>query len=324
MKLWRDTPKLLWSVDSDRPLRLIAGWSTGDTDAVELSAWLSKTLPVRVQVVAAVPPPSLWKSAGNSSSKKKRKKLREESDAFAKRVRSTLKSHVDEENWADDPARLLTSSSETSALINAVRDFSADLLVLGSRARQPKGSVFLTSLADTLLAAATVPVLVAPRNQKLSKKGITRVNYVFLGDGGFDHSAGIEHAAHLASRLGVPLRLLGMSPDSPSGSDFDVSVDAPSECAAWYESALSRLDIMRDSVCEFTADSPESPTVEVDVAVGSGWKQATRSVKWKKGDLVCLAFRRKNQLKHVLSGSPTTEFLRHSATPALIFPARAA
>ena len=324
MKLWRDTPELLWAVDSDSPLRLVAGWSTKDIDAVELSAWLSRTLPVSVQVVAAVPPPSLWKSAGSSSSKKLRKKFREESEAFSKRVRSTLKSHVDKENWADDPARLLASSSETSALLEAVRDFSADLLVLGSRAKQPKGSVFATSLADTLLAAATVPVLVAPRNPKLSKKGITRVNYVFLGDGGFDHSSGLEHAAHLASRLGVPIRLLGMSPDSPSGSDFDVSVDAPSECAAWYESALSQLDIMRDSVNEFTADAPQAPTVELDVAVGSGWKEATRSVKWKKGDLVCLAFRGENQLKRVLSGSPTTEFLRHSPTPALIFPARTA
>lgn len=320
MSLWRDTPELPWAVESDSPLRLVAGWSEKDTEALEVVAWLGRSLAVSVQVVAAVPPPSMWKTAGNYSSKKLRKLVHKESDTFIRHVRSTLKSHVDKENWAEDPARLVTAATETRALMEAANDAEADLLVLGSRSKKPKSSVFPSSMIDTLLAGASAPIAVGPRNPKMSKKGITRVSYVFLGSDGFDHCFGLEHATHLAARLEVPIRLVAVSPDSPKVSDFDVSVDSPRAGASWYESALSRLDVARDFVIDMAADSPGSPVVEVEVAVGSGWRQAVHSVKWKKGDLACLTYRGEHQFKRVFSASPTAEFLRHATTPALIFP----
>ena len=126
--------------------------------------------------------------------------------------------------------------------------------------------------------------------------------------------------ARIAARLGVPIRLLAMSPDNLSGADFDANINTPSDSAEWYEAALGHLDVARDNVFEAASQAPGATVVEVDVAVDHGWKRAMHSVKWKKGDLACFAFRRQSQFKRVFFSGPTSEFLRHCPAPSLIFP----
>ncbi|MCT1555638.1 hypothetical protein EKI51_07985 [Corynebacterium sanguinis] len=318
MSLTPNPPQGSWTVDSDSPLRIIAGWSDKDTEALQLACWIGRSVPITVQVVA--PSPATWKALGPPSGKKFRKWLQRESDEYSNRARSALKSQLGKEQWADEPVRMATSASDSSSLIEVARDFGADVVVLGSRSTRPKGTFLVSTVADSLLDANSVPLVVAPRHPKLSKKGITRITYVYLGYDGFDYPSGLHQAARIAARLEVPIRLLAMSPDNLSGADFDTSIDTPSDSAQWYEATLGHLDLARDSVFEAASQAPGSTVIEVDVAVDHGWKRAMHSVKWKKGDLACFSFRRQSQFKRVFFSGPTSEFLRHCPAPSLIFP----
>ncbi|QPK83206.1 universal stress protein [Corynebacterium qintianiae] len=326
MSLWPDSTHSAWAVDSDSPLRIVAGWNEADTETMQLACWLGKSTPISVQVVASAP--TTWKSPGTANERVFRKWLQEESETFAQKAHSLLKKHVERNQWAAQPARMMASTNECASLQQAAQDFGADLVLLGSRAGRPKGTFFISSAADTLLETAPRPLVVAPKNLRLSKKGVTRVNYLFLGRDGFHHDSGLQSAAGLAVRMGVPIRLIVMSPDTLSEADFDASIDSPNNTAEWYESSLGQLDHVRDTVIESVPaalpaahSASTSPlVVEAEVAVGRGWKKAVHSVQWKKGDLACFAFRHQNQLKRVFSHSCTGAFLRHVPTPALIFP----
>lgn len=318
MSLTPNPPQGSWTVDSDSPLRIIAGWSDKDTEALQLANWIGNSVPITVQVVA--PSPATWKAPGAPNGKKFRKWLQREKDKFSDRAHSALKATVARQQWADVPVRMAASSSDSSSLIEVARDFGADVVVLGSRSARPKGTFLVSTVADSLLDANSLPLVVAPRHPKLSKKGITRITYVYLGYDGFDYPAGLQQAARIAARLGVPIRLLAMSPDNLSGADFDANINTPSDSAEWYEAALGHLDVARDTVFEAASQAPGATVVEVDVAVDHGWKRAMHSVKWKKGDLACFAFRRQSQFKRVFFSGPTSEFLRHCPAPSLIFP----
>lgn len=312
-------PLLPWAAYPDGPLRVIAGWDGANTDALELVRWLGSSLPLTVQVVSALSP-----KHSSSGGKKGKKQLKKQCESAAAEVRGTLKDFVGPDYWAEEPARVVASAHQSSSLAEAVRDFRADMILLGGKAKKSKSRV-LASVAETLLGSGSArPLALAPRNPRLSKKGVTRVSYVFLHPGGFADSPGLSESSLLAARLGVPMRLLALSPEPPSGADFDASLDSPKDAARWYEASLSDLDYARDAAFEAVSRVDEASAadlvLEPEVAVGGGWKQAVHSVKWKKGDLACIGFRPTGQLQRVFGGNPTSAFLRHVPAPALIFP----
>ncbi|WP_092150829.1 universal stress protein [Corynebacterium mycetoides] len=313
-----------WDNPLSDPLRVTAAWhgaNGGSNDEVlQLAGWLGKSVPLAVQVVA----PATWASSTPATGKKFKKLLRDQSEAFAATARTALEEYVEEEMWALEPARMMASTSESSSLTRAADELDAHMILLGSRARKPKGTLLVSSLVDSLLESTTKPLLIVPQNLKLSKKGVTRVNYIFPGRNGLERNAGLWEATALARRIGVPIRLIAISPDTLTGSDLDASLDTPNTSAQWYESALGKLDHARDAVIDaaHALDPPadDGLVVEVAVAVDHGWKKAVHSVKWKKGDLACLAVRPTTQLKWVFGKAHPGKFLRHVPAPALIFP----
>ena len=79
---------------------------------------------------------------------------------------------------------------------------------------------------------------------------------------------------------------------------------------------------MRDqafSVCN-QIEGCEGLDVETLLASGKGWKRAIDSVKWKKGDLLCLGSQPSGQLKRVFVGTREGEFIRFAPVPVLIYP----
>ncbi|AWB84904.1 universal stress protein [Corynebacterium liangguodongii] len=308
MSLSHYSPDLAWAVDGDSPLRAIAIWKEHSDAACEVAGWLGKSLPVTVQAVAAAP--SAWKSAASGGGKKA-KKLRREAEALIAQAEDSLQGYLPGAQVAGTGARIVASLSGAHSLVEAVDDFDAGMIFVDHEAYKSKGM---------LIDATARPLVIAPRGPKLSKKGVTRVTYVFLDRDGFAHATGLAEAGRLAARIGVPLRLLAVLPECLTGSDFDANINNPKDTAAWFEEALGQLDLARDLVFEASAGTAEDLDVELDVASGRGWKHAVNSVKWKKGDLACLAFRPKNQLKRVFSGPLTSEFLRYCPAPTLIVP----
>lgn len=306
----------------ERPLRVVVGWDSLSTEAVEFAAWLGRSLPVSVQVVSAVE--NSWKKP--LTGKKYKKWFKDRAAEFEQQARKVLKAHVPRAQWAKQSAHLAPSAHLTDSLCESAQEFSADLILLGSSAKTQKGRFRPTSTADALMHASPVPLGLAPRDVHLSRKGITRVTYAVVdratggepgGSAGGEVFSGLPYAATLACVLGVPLRIIAFS---PSAENSGVSEHA----AEWNEATLGLLDRARDEAFGVAASidprCADSLDVHSIIAVGRGWKRAIDSVKWKKGDLMCLGSQPSEQHRRVFVGSTEGEFIRFAPVPVVIYP----
>lgn len=298
--------------DNGSPLRVVVGWDMANTEAVEFAAWLGRSLPVTVQVMSSTQVPPV--KALTKATKGRKKWLKEAREAFSSRVESTLDQHLPRSQWSKHPARLVDSKDTVRSLYDTVEDFHADLILLGSRAKTPKGRFRPSSVADEMMCSCPVPLGLAPRGVKLSKKGVTRVTYAIV-EGGPDDSvfSGLDYATALACALGLPLRIIAFSPTA-----FD------QHTSAWNEETLGLLDRARDCAWALAAQlAPERvETFDVTSAVSSakGWKRSIDSVKWKKGDIMCLGSQPSGQLRSVFVGTREGEFIRYASVPVIVCP----
>lgn len=300
-------------------LRVVVGWDAQNTEAVEFAAWLGRSLPVKVQVVSAVT--DGWKKP--LSGKKYRKWFSRRAAEFELQARKVLKANVPRSQWAKQCAQLVDRSDVAGTLYQSAEEFTADLILLGSKAKTAKSRFRPSSVADALMHSSPVPLGLAPKGVSLSRKGITRVTYALVeasksakpqGEGRF---SGLPYAATLACVLGVPLRIIAFSPE-------EQTAEFTPEAAEWNESTLGLLDRARDQAFSVaTALDPafgDTFDVQSFVASGKGWKRAVDSVKWKKGDLMCIGSQPSDQFKRVFVGTREGEFIRFAPVPVIIHP----
>ena len=68
---------------------------------------------------------------------------------------------------------------------------------------------------------------------------------------------------------------------------------------------------------------PELP-ITTEIGTGHGWSGAVDSLKWKKGDLMCLGSSPMGPFERVFIGSTATELLPHVRVPVLVRPSDSA
>ncbi|MBG6122780.1 universal stress protein [Corynebacterium aquatimens] len=290
----------------DQPLRIAVGWDTASTDAIELAGWLSKTVPSRVRVISAETRP--WSTSISLSGKKYKRwrdKLQSSRDAEVKRA---LKAFVPKERWDKHFHVLADGPSRDALLSEEARRFKADVLLLGSTSKATKGRFSPTRAVDTLMRTTPVTLGLAPRSAKLSKRGLTRITYAFLDTDDSNLNQGLQIASTLALRLDVPLRIVAFSPASSHHSRTTL-IDE------WNEASLALLDRARDCITAIASDLGLTKTkhfeVQTRVRTGDGWAHTVDSIKWKKGDVVCIGS---------CVDERAEEFLRHVPVPILVFP----
>lgn len=303
--------------------RVLVAWSpTNSSDAsLNYAAWLARTTPIRIRVISTLVQP--WTTTSLSKLGGKYKKwFKKEAAACAEQVEKALRgAGIAEENWDEEFSILVDGSSKAALLTAAAERFDADFILIGPGAAAPKGRFLAGTTADTLLHSSPIPLGLSPRAAKLSKHGVTRVNFAFVEEPGknleLSQLPGLESAAAMASRWNVPLRILGFSPSgllsSPSGS-MDVAQALTSH---WRETSLALLDVASD----FVLDAFPDLEVETDIGSGNGWAGAVDALKWKKGDIMCLDSAPLSPFERVFLGSTTTEFLNHLRVPVIIYPA---
>lgn len=303
---------------SPHPLRILVTWrpeSTG-TECADYAAWLARTQPVVVRTVTVIS--RVWSPQPNGRTNSDFERwLAAESTACAASARDALRaagvpaSMID----PDQPSVVEIDHSETTALISAAEDFDADLMLLGSHPAAPRGRFRIGSTADALLHCAPLPLGLAPRQPKLYKRGVTRVNCSYV-DTEQSHQA-LRHAADLAHRWGVPLRLVAFSPRGATMYPTEVSFDESSDMMVeWREQALALLDRGRDRALERHGDLH----VLTETGSGYGWSGAMNALKWKKGDLLVLGSSVLGDFNRVFIGPSTNQIVRHSPAPVLISP----
>ncbi|MGP6174130.1 universal stress protein [Corynebacterium sp. A21] len=306
--------------DAAEPLRVLVAWRLDGrgTESLEFAAWLGRTIPIQIRVVSTFlrpwPSTSLSKLGG-----KYRKWVRKEAAAWDTKVRKALATvGVPEEYWDEQVSTFLDGPTESVLLTQAAAEFEADLVILGSKAAAPKGRFRAGSTADALLHSSPQPLGLAPRAVKLSKRGVTRLNYAHLGEDS-DDTRSLFFAADMADRWQVPLRVLAFSPSGLTSSTVNDQLDLAADLTMeWREHSLAMLDRSRDAVL----DRYPELSVDTDIGSGSGWAGAVDALKWKKGDLLCLGSTPPGPLERVFIGSTATDILAHVQVPVIVHPVR--
>lgn len=297
-------------------MRVLVGWDVANTEAVEFAAWLGRCVPVQIQVMASTQSP--WFKSLANAAKGRKKRMKEAQSSFDSRVEKTLKEHIPQSHWSKQVARLVDSKDTVRSLYETADEFDADLILLGSRAKTPKGRFRPSSVADEMMRSSPVPLGLAPRGVKLSKKGITRVTYAIVME---DEPAepdfsGLDYATAMACALGLPLRIIAFSP-----TEYD------KHSSAWNEQTLGILDRARDHAWalaeEFAPDRCDNFDVTSAISAAKSWKRSIDSVKWKKGDIMFLGSQPSQQLTSVFVGTREGEFIRYASVPVVVCPRRA-
>lgn len=310
----------MYSQDTPAPLRVLIAWRPEgrSSESLDFAAWLSRTTPIQVRVATTFlrpwPATSLSKFGG-----KYRRWIEREAAACENKVRKALKAvGLPEEYWDENISVFSDGPSEAVLLTQAAADFKADLMILGSSSTAPKGRFLAGSTADALLHSSPQLLGLVPRAARLSKRGVTRINFAHLGENPEENSS-LFFAADLAARWEVPLRILAFSPSGLTSGTLNEQLDLSAHLTVeWREHSLAMLDRSRDAVMD---RCPEL-TVETDIGSGSGWAGAVEALKWKKGDLLCLGSTPPGPIERVFLGSTATEVLSHVQVPVIVHPVR--
>lgn len=297
------------------PIRVLVAWSpnSGGTETIEVAAWLARTTEVEIRCVTTFLRP--WPSPSITKLGEKYKRwFKKEAARLEKVVRAELsKEGTEESSLAKKVSIFADGSNEAALLAQAAADFEADVILLGSGATAPKGRFLPSTTAETLLHSSPISLGLAPRSPKLSKRGITRLNYAHVDDS--DPTQHLLRLAAMAESWGVPLRIVALSPSGFGQAPVTQSLELPTDLALeWRENTWAILDRLGDRLHEHF---PEL-AVETEVASGSGWSGALDAVKWKKGDLLCLRSTPMRALERVFVGSQAAEILPHVRVPVLM------
>lgn len=306
-----------------RAYRILISWTpaSGGTEPIEYAAWLARTTPVEVRVLSAFVQPwhevSMQKLGG-----KYNKWFAQEAKACKQAVKNTLRAAgIPREQWDKEYSVLMDGPSKPQLLTQVAEEFDADLVLLGPNQGAAKGRFLAGSTADSLLHYSPVPVGLSPRAAKLSKHGVTRLNFALTEEQSIDDVPALIDAAFLASTWNVPLRIIVFSShglvNAPINDNLDVALELTSQ---WREHSLGRLDIARERVGEHFPDLE----IRTEIGSGKGWRAAVDSLKWKKGDLICLGSSPMGTLERVFIGSRATELLPHLSVPIIVWPTRKA
>ena len=218
-------------------IRILIAWSPSSTgtEAIQYAAWLAKTAHVQVRVISTITQPwtttSLTKLGG-----KYKKWFKKEAEACAKAVKAELSAAgLDKASWDSDVSLLIDGASKANVLTVAAQEFNADVILLGSSAASPKSRFLAGTTADALMHSSPIPLGLAPRAAKLSKHGITRVNFAFVEEPSADMDPSkvlaLRLAAIKAKTWNIPLRIVAFSAsglmNTPTGN-LDVSKELTS------------------------------------------------------------------------------------------------
>ncbi len=203
------------------------------------------------------------------------------------------------------PAGVAGAVLEGSPIHRVVRDHAAalgaDLVVVGTHGRSAPGRYLLGSVAETLVRAAGVPLLVVPEGASFEPTA----SVVCATDFSEPSEQGTRYAAALAHALGAPLDLLHVEASEPGDPHRHES-----ERLLVYEA-------------ENLASRHAGLTARPHLRHGEPSSTIVAHAADHRAGLVVIGTRGTTGLERVLVGSVTDRVIRKAATPVLAVPPRA-
>jgi nucleotide-binding universal stress UspA family protein len=190
--------------------------------------------------------------------------------------------------------RVASGPGPAAALHELVEAEHARALVLGSPHRGPVGRVLLGSVAETGLAGAPCPVVVAPLG--LAERAPAELGTVSVAfDGGNEAWAALQRGAQIAAAADARLRIVMVLP--PDALDQSAEIDL-SRAASSVSSGLE---------------------VEAELAHGDATEVLLREAAHRT-DLLVTGSRGRGPLRRVLLGSVSTPLMRSAPFPVMVVP----
>lgn len=310
-----------------RPQRILLAWRpTADrtvSGIVAVAAWLARTQPVLIRPVTVIP--RIWPECDTPG---REAGIRAFDDWAARESSAALHSAVTALQEAGVPGDMidvpegtdgsnpLVSHSETTALTDAAQDFGADLILIGSREDAPAGHFRTGATADALLHCSPLPVLTAPQDPVLSRRGVTRVTCAYVDTE--QSRQALRHAADRAARWDVPLRLVALTPAAASMYPAQTPFPADDSVHAVAQAWLAEAGTLLDRGVQRALERHPGLTVTAETGTGTTWQDAVDAVHWKKGDLLVVGSSVLGSFNRVFIGPSTNQILRTSPAPVLI------
>jgi nucleotide-binding universal stress UspA family protein len=202
--------------------------------------------------------------------------------------------------------------SPTEGILELVVELDAGLVILGSARGGPLGRFAVGSVTDKLLHGAPVPVALAPRGYRPTRR--TRLQRVTCGFVGLEYSAAaLATASELALWHKVPLRLVtGVVRDRqmyPSlvGLHSERSVEEQ-----WRTAAAQAQE-------QALADLPDGIEASAEIVHGARWEDALDALHWEDGEILVIGSGRLG-MGRIFLGSNANKIVRSSPVPTVVAP----
>jgi|SRR4051794_1635550 len=299
-------------------MTILIGLAPGQKDdaALRLGAMLSRSTGEDVLVVAVVPAP--WPPNPYQADKEYLAYQEARADRALARARAflgTVSPHVE--------ALLLRAESVAAGLLQVIKDRTVSSVALGSSSTGLLGRVMLGGVAERILHATELPVVVAPRAFHEGRAG--RVLQVSVAFGRADHDGGLITRAAAAAQ-GVSARLRVVCFAVRPMAEYVGSLEPDTEHLVVDEWRKRLEDDIATAMASATPDggSTQGRTaigtrVETVLGQGSSWAEALNDVTWSDGDLLVVGTST-GPLSRFYLGSHAAKIVRNSPVPVMLLP----
>lgn len=202
--------------------------------------------------------------------------------------------------------------SVSAGLLDVVEELEAEVLVLGSFPSGRRARVLIGSTADRLLHSSPVRVATPPRRYRCYTDRLTRLSCGYSATSGSVDV--VRRCGHLASRYGVPMRVITFAVRGRTMYPPEVGLHAEaSVLEAWAAQARELLEKLR-------INGVVSEDVVLQVVTGNGWAQALDAADWQDGEILALGTSPFGDVARVFLGSWSGKIIRYSPVPVLVLP----
>jgi len=209
--------------------------------------------------------------------------------------------------------KVLAHGAPVDAVVAAAKQVHADLIVVGTHARKGIARAVQGSVAESIVRASDVPVLVVTRHVKLPRSKPVFVRALVAIDESDPSTAALAAAGRLSTGFGTRLTLCNVvdSSGAESGRGDENAIESDVTAAVTF--FLARASAAKD-IAPFLDDE-----IVVEGAPADAIEHAARQANC---DVIVVGSHRRRGLQRLFDGSVSESVARSSALPVLVVPAR--
>lgn len=292
-------------------MKVVVGLAeTGHGEAIEAVALLARDHCPEIIPVSVVPPRWADPTVVRAGENEYQRALLDS----AQEVLAEASARAEELGIPLAPGRVLEHRSVPEGLSQLAQSEGAELIVLGPAEVSPIGRFVAGSVADHLLHASPVPILLAPRDLPRAEGGVVRISVAYVGTDRSIEALGV--AARASVRWGVPLRVVTFAPIQRSGLHARVGRLEAGAMARGFAESMTEKHREAARIAQHLG----ATVAETVVATGEGWSGALRGLPWQVGEILVVGSSRVGPTARVFLSSSASKILRHSPVPVLVVP----